>query len=205
MNDKIYTRHLQCVLAISFLMLPSFSHAVTTLVSPSRYTVNEGVAFTLGNSGADHFLFNWTDPSGDPALSFSDQIDPTLVLTRGQTYTFQRITGSHPFIIMNNTAAGFIDGSDGSFFRTTTDSALITAATLQPSGDFTASGGTPGNTITWTPDQLGDFWYTCSVTSHTGMTGLITVIPEPSSFAVLAGLGAFGLVATRRLRIKRIG
>ncbi len=33
-----------------------------------------------------------------------------------------------------------------------------------------------------------------------GTTGMITVIPEPSAFAALAGLGALGLVASRRRR-----
>ena len=94
---------------------------------------------------------------------------------------------------MNDTAATFISGSDGSYFRTS--SAGITAATL-----FTASAGPSGTIISWTPTQAGDFWYTCTVTSHPGMTGKITVIPEPSSVGLIAG--GFVFAAFRRRRVK---
>lgn len=181
-------------------MLATMSHAVTTLVSPSRYTVTEGVAFTLGNSGASDFLFNWTDP-GAGGASFSGIADPTLVLTLGQTYTFQRTTTAHPFVIMDNTAAGFISGEDGTFARTSTSTLDISGATLTPVDDFTANPATddgPGNIISWTPTEVGDYWYTCTVTNHTGMTGKITVIPEPSTIALLAGGFAFAALRRRR-------
>ena len=179
-------------------MLATMSHAVTTLVSPSRYSVTEGVAFTLGNNGASDFLFNWTDQSGAPPLSSSNVADPTLILTLGQTYTFQRITTAHPFVIMNNTAAAFMSGADGSYSRTTTSSTDINNATLTPIANFTANPGTPGNSISWTPSQVGDYWYTCTVTSHPGMAGKITVIPEPSAFGLLAGGFAFAAFRRRR-------
>lgn len=183
---------------VAFLILPTFSHAITTLVSPSVYSVSESVDFTIGNSGSSSFLLNWTDPTGNPALSFSGITDPTLVLTLGQTYTFQRISTAHPFAIMDNSAAAFIDGTDGSYFRTTTDSAVITSAILEPNDQFIANPGTPGNLITWTPDQLGDFWYTCTVTSHTGMAGLISVVPEPSAFGLITGVFALTALGSRR-------
>lgn len=179
-------------------MLATKAHAVTTLVSPSRYSATEGVAFTLGNNGASDFLFNWTDPSGIPPLSFSNIADPTLILTLGQTYTFQRITNAHPFVIMNNSAAIFMSGTDGNYSRTTTSSTDINNATLTPVANFTANPGTPGNTISWTPSQAGDFWYTCTVTSHPGMAGKITVIPEPSAFGLIAGGFAFAAFRRRR-------
>lgn len=169
------------------------SHAVTTLVSPSSYAVSEGVAFTMGNTAASDFTFNWTDPSGAPPLSFTGKADPTLVLTLGQTYTFQRTSVNHPFAIMDNSAAAFITGTDGSYLRTISDSSLITAATL-----LTVSPREPGTVVSWTPNQLGDFWYTCTVTSHPGMTGLITVVPEPSAFGLIAGGLAFAGLRRRR-------
>jgi hypothetical protein len=94
---------------------------------------------------------------------------------------------------MDNSAAVFIGGTDGNHFRTTTDSGLITAATL-----LTVSPGTPGDVISWTPSQVGDFWYTCTVTSHPDMAGKITVIPEPSAFALIAGGFAFAALRRRR-------
>lgn len=197
MKIKKHPRLIYCSIASSFFMLATMSHAVTTLVSPNRYTVTEGVAFTLGNISASHFTFNWTDP-GLNGVSFAGIEDPTLVLTLGQTYTFQRISDFHPFVIMDNTAADFIDGSDGTFFRTSTSASDISGATLTPVEDFTANPGTPGNTISWTPTEVGDFWYTCTVTSHTAMTGKITVIPEPSTIALLAGGFAFAALRRRR-------
>lgn len=179
-------------------MLAAMTHAATTLVIPSKYSVTEGVDFTLGNNGASDFLFNWTDPSGAPPLSFSGIADPTLVLTLGQSYTFQRISGSHPFAIMSNSAAIFISGTDGSFFRTSTASSDINNATLTPVADFTADPGPTSDLITWTPSQVGDFWYTCTVTGHTGMTGKLTVVPEPSAFGFIAGGFAIAALLRRR-------
>ena len=179
-------------------MLATMAHAVTTLVSPSRYSVTEGVAFTLGNNGAADFHFNWTDPSGAPPLSFSNIADPTLILTLGQTYTFQRTTGLHPFVIMNNTAAAFMSGTDGAYNRTTSSSTDINNATLTPIADFTADPAETTDLITWTPSQTGDFWYTCSVTGHPGMAGKITVIPESSAFGLIAGGFAFAALRRRR-------
>ena len=198
MKNKTYPRLIPSGIASSFLMLTTMSHAVTTLVSPSRYSVTEGVAFTLGNNGASDFLFTWTDPSGAPPLSSSNIADPTLILSLGQTYIFQRITTAHPFAIMNNTAAAFINGADGTYSRTTTNSTDINNATLTPIADFTASPAPTTDLITWTPGQVGDFWYTCTVTSHPGMAGKITVIPEPSAFGLIAGGFAFAAFRRRR-------
>jgi len=174
-----------------------YASALTVSESANVYSVNEGVSFDIGNSGASDFLFSWSDPNPS-ANSFSALADPTLVLTIGETYTFQRTSGSHPFIIMDNSASAFISGTDGAYSRTTSDSALITAATLTPIANFTADPSPTTDLISWTPDALGDFWYTCSVTGHTGMTGLISVVPEPSSFALIASASAFALACLRR-------
>jgi len=177
----------------------SFTSALTVPVSASIYSVDEGVSFDIQNNGASDFLFSWNDPAPSSS-SFSALADPTLILTIGETYNFQRTTNSHPFIIMDNSASEFISGTDGSYVRTTTDGALISAATLTPIEDFTAEPAPATDLISWTPDTQGDFWYTCSVTSHRGMTGLIRVVPEPSSFALIAAAGAFALVCLRRRR-----
>jgi plastocyanin len=200
MKNQIHSRLFQSGIAASFLMLGTMTHAATTLVSASRYAVTEGVAFTLGNTFSSDFVFNWTDPSGTPAPTFSGISDPTLVLSIGQTYTFQRITSSHPFAIMDTTATVFMAGTDGSYNRTTTDSAAITAATLPatPAGDFIAQPSPTQDLISWTPTQAGDFWYTCTVASHGGMTGKITVVPEPSGIALIASGLVFGILRRRR-------
>ena len=181
---------------VATLCIP-YASALTVSESANVYSVNEGVSFDIGNSGASDFLFSWSDPNPS-ANSFSALADPTLVLTIGETYTFQRTSGSHPFIIMGSSASAFISGTDGSYSRTTSDSALITAATLTPIANFTADPSPSSDLISWTPDALGDFWYTCSVSGHTGMTGLISVVPEPSSFALIASASAFALACLRR-------
>ena len=194
MNKKPNQRHLQYGIVSSFLLLAPLSHAATTLVSTSKYLVNEGVAFAIGNSGASGFLFSWTDSSG----AFSGVSDPTLVLEIGQTYTFQRTAAAHPFAIMDNSASTFIAGTDGSYSRTSSIAADITAAILTPTADFTASPAPTEDFITWIPTQVGDYWYTCTVASHLGMTGKITIVPEPSVFCLVAGGVAFAALRRRR-------
>ena len=182
---------LSLTLAISFT---GAAIAETTQDGPI-FTIDEGVDFGLNNAGASDYLFNWTDPGG--GSSFTDEVDPTLILTAGETYTFVRNTPAHPFIIMDSSAASFITGTDGAYQRTTTDGALLDAATLTPIADFTADPAPSGDVITWTP-SIGDYWYTCRVTGHLGMTGRIQVVPEPTSLGLL-GFGGLALIG-RRLR-----
>jgi plastocyanin len=194
MHKSSASPHLIPLFVVLLLTTLTFSaQAVTTLVSPSIYSVTERVTFSLANNGASDFLFSWTDPSGSPANSFTNIADPTLKLSIGQTYTFQRTSTSHPFVIMNNTISSFISGTDGSFSRTTSDFNTITSATI-----FTANPGTPGAAANWTPTIAGDYFYTCSVGSHGGMTGKISVIPEPSSLSLL--LLSLGALSIRRRR-----
>jgi len=181
-GSSAFPRLFRACVALLLITLTFSAQAVTTLVSTSIYSVTEGVTFSLANNGASDFLFSWTDPFGTPAKSFTNIADPTLRLTIGQTYTFQRTSGSHPFAIMNNTISSFISGTDGSFSRTTSDFNTITNATI-----FTANPGTPGPAVNWTPTIAGDYFYTCSVGSHGGMTGKIVAVavPEPSSLSLL--------------------
>jgi len=90
---------------------------------------------------------------------------------------------------LNNTIASSIGGTDGSFFRKSSDFSTYSSATI-----FTAASGTPGIAVNWAPTIAGDYFYTCSVGSHGDMTGKISVIPEPSSLSLLLlSLGAFSL------------
>ncbi|MEO0454312.1 MAG: cupredoxin domain-containing protein [Verrucomicrobiota bacterium] len=153
-----------------------------TVQNGAVYRVDEGVTFYLRNSGASHYLFSWSDSSG----VYTDVIDPTLVLTYGRQYNFERISGSHPFVITDDTLP--VTGTDGSFSRTTTDGTTIDNATLTPIADFTADQFTNSGTLStdfigWKPalaDQ-GDYFYTCRVTGHTGMTGAIQITGGPGT------------------------
>lgn len=190
MSKKFWCSLITAGFSASLLLLATVSHASTVLLGPSLYRITEGVAFTLGNNASNDFTFNWTDP-GEGGASWSNVVDPTLVLTLGQTYSFQRISAAHPFIIMSNAAAAFIDtqNGNGNFFRTSQDATLINSTILSPAVDYTANpgpSGAPGNVISWTPGTEGDFWYTCQVASHTLMAGGINVVPEPSGVGLVA-------------------
>ena len=175
-------RHLLPFFALLLVASPAL--AVTAEIAPNVYQVTEGVAFELENVGASDFLFNWTDSNG----TFTDVVDPTLVLTIGQTYTFQRLTPAHPFVITDDTLP--VSGTDGFFNRSTFDGAVIDAATLTPIADFTADPGPTTDLISWTPNMIADYFYTCRVTSHPGMTGAI----RTTDSAVSNDEGSFGAV-----------
>ncbi len=182
-----YKLTLLCALSVQL------SHAATTALPNNTFAVDEGVAFTIGNNGASDFVFNWTD-----STVTSNILDPKLILTVGETYTFERTTDLHPFAITDDTLSTTVNF--GSLVRDTTDSAVITTATLS-GGSFVAQ-PSGGSTITWTPTaaEIGDYFYTCTVTGHTGMTGSIQVVdavPEPSS-SLLALLGSGFLFIRRR-------
>ena len=182
-----YKLTLLCALSVQL------SHAATTALPNNTFAVDEGVAFTIGNNGASDFVFNWTD-----STVTSNILDPKLILTVGETYTFERTTDAHPFAITDDTLPTTVNF--GSLVRDTTDSAVITTATLS-GGSFVAQ-PSGGSTITWTPTaaEIDDYFYTCTVTGHTGMTGSIQVVdavPEPSS-SLLALLGSGFLFIRRR-------
>ncbi|MGC6455848.1 MAG: PEP-CTERM sorting domain-containing protein [Coraliomargaritaceae bacterium] len=163
----------------------SLLSAVTTNPSSSVYSVTEGVNFIIGNTGAIDFTISWEDSNG----FFGDPSDPTLILTAGQTYTFQRSTSAHPFIITDDTLP--VSGTDGSYARTAYDSTTLNNALLGGPSDLDTFVADPGpNTsdlISWTPttSDIGDnFYYTCYVTGHPDMTGRISVVPEPATVSL---------------------
>ena len=120
--------------------------ANTTLISPSVYTVTASTAFTTTANGASDYLFSWTDADSD---SFSAIADPTLILTVGETYTFQRLDSAHPLVITSDLLP--VTGTDGSYARSTTNLDDITDNQLTPTADFTADPGPTSDLITWTP------------------------------------------------------
>jgi hypothetical protein len=158
-----------------FLLLAAPVQAATTLLSPHVYMVDAGVDFTISHSGTSSYLFGWSDGSG----TFTDIEDPSFVFMVGETYSFQRTTAGHPLALCDATLP--VDGTDGSFFRTTTDVAVIDAATLTPAADFIADPAPTTDLITWTPGplDLGNFYYTCRDGADVGMTGKTRVV-EPA-------------------------
>ncbi len=178
-----------------FLALVNFSglaSAATTMISANVYQVDAGVTFNISNSGASDYLFSWADGG----TNFTNIADATFILTAGETYNFLRTTSAHPFVITDDTLP--VSGSDGSFSRTTTDGAVIDNSTLAPIADFTADPAPTTDQIVWATGA-GNYFYTCRVTGHTGMTGSIQVIPEPSS-TLLSCVGIFSALLLRRSR-----
>ena len=157
------------VLALS---IAGSAAAETTQVTANEYRVEAGVDFTINAFGSANYSFNWSDTSG----VYANVTDPTLVLVVGQTYTFRLVTNSHPFVITDSSLP--VSGSAGSYSRTTTNSTLIDRATLDPIPDFTANPAPSDDVITWTlrARDEGDYFYTCRIPSHPGMTGAIQVI-----------------------------
>lgn len=180
-------------LGIAFLTWASVASALTSSVGSSRYEITEGVSFDIDNAGASDFLFSWTDP-GSGSASFSNIADPTLVLTAGQSYTFERKTGSHPFAITDSSLS--VSGSDGSYVRDLDYGDSI----LDPNADFTSNPG-GGDPITWalTVDDIGTYYTICTVSGHPEMTGKIVVVPEASMLPLVA-LVALVTILPRRVR-----
>ncbi|MEO1585495.1 MAG: cupredoxin domain-containing protein [Planctomycetota bacterium] len=181
---------MKTITAIATLALAGTTAAQTTEINPSRFRVETGVAFELLNQGAANYLFAWTDASG----SFSGLVDPTLEIVAGQTYTFQRFSGSHPFAICDDTLP--VSGEDGEIFRTSPSISVINAATLAPIADFTANPAPTTDLITWTPSEadVGVYYYTCTIAGHLGMTGAIEVIPAAEE-PCLADVNGDGIVS----------
>jgi len=154
------------------MFIATLGHAQTTQIEPHVFRVESGVSFELSNFGTSSYLFSWTDSSG----SVVNEEDPTLILTAGQTYTFSRITGGHPFVITDTSLP--VTGSDGSYFRTTVSGAVIDAATLAPIADFTADPAPTTDLIDWAlvASDIGDYFYTCRITGHLDMTGRIEIV-----------------------------
>jgi len=165
-------KHLAIALVAICLAAPAV--AETTQLSTHVYKVDEGVTFSISNSGATSFLLSWSDSGG----TFTDVEDPSIILSINETYVFKRTTGSHPLLITDATLP--TDGTDGSYFRTTTDAGVINAAVLTPVADFTADPAPTSDEISWTPSgsQIGNYFYTCAVVFHTGMTGGIRVVMD---------------------------
>ena len=70
-----------------------------TLTQISSRGVEDALRWSLGASGTNHYTFT------GPGLTGTVN-DPTIYLTRGQTYIFENNSGGHPFYIKTSTANG---------------------------------------------------------------------------------------------------
>lgn len=171
------------ITTITLATMSTATLADTTQTGPNSYTIDEGVTFTILNQAASSFLLSWSDDSG----TFTDIPDPTITLSSGQTYIFDNETFSHPFRM--TTDALPVSGTDGNYSRDTFDIAIIDGTSLQPIDEFTADPEPAVDVITWMPGDgdAGEYYYTCLVLSHAGMTGKIIVEAPATCPADLTG------------------
>jgi plastocyanin len=190
---------LRSVLIAFLLSAATAAHAVTTRVGTNNvYQVDQGVTFNIGNIESNHFTFTWQDGY----TVFGGIQDPTLYLSAGQTYTFRRDTSGHNFVLLKPSFTYMTGSEQSGYTRSTSIESFISDHTR----GVAVFGG---NVITFKPTDQEinlDFWYTCQVTSHPGMAGKITVIPEPSTLGLAAAaLLGLALVKQRSRRTKGPG
>ena len=137
----------------------SFSGDGSSLTGAGTTTTAE---WTLGADGSNHYTF--TGPGVTAGAT-----DPTIYLTRGQTYKFKNRSGGHPFRIQTS-------------FQNTGGTAYNDGITNNAAGN--------GEDLYWevrndTPDVL---YYQC--TSHTNMSGRINMIGGESKVVGLTSTTA---------------
>lgn len=197
------------ILIFSFCLLAKVSPAETTLVRPNVYNVPDSVAFSIGANGASDFVFDWPNPNSSSGVQTSGIYDPTLILSIGSTYTFQRNSSAHPFVILDTLSdrSRYFSGTDGNFYRNFPDmSALTILFTASPTSTDYYGYPVAGNIVSWTPTIAGDYFYTCTVGSHQSMAGLLTVVatvPEPATLTFTAILLLFVLLYRRFYSAKK--
>ncbi len=128
--------------------------------------------------------------SGMSAYVIGGANNPTLTLTRGQTYTFNVTVGGHPFWITTVRGAG--DAEANKF-----------------SSGVTGNGASPGTVTFVVPSTApSTLFYQCSF--HDPMGGTLTIVAAPSvpalgpvGMATLAGLLLVGAVSILRRRRAR--
>ena len=137
----------------------SFSGDGSSLTGAGTTTTAE---WTLGADGSNHYTF--TGPGVTAGAT-----DPTIYLTRGQTYKFKNRSGGHPFRIQTS-------------FQNTSGTAYNDGIVNNAAGN--------GTDLYWevrndTPDVL---YYQC--TAHTNMSGRINMISGESKVVGLTSTTA---------------
>lgn len=114
-------------------------------------------------------------PVGTSAWDINGTNNPSLILVRGQTYSFSVSAIGHPFAIKTVQGTG-------------PNNLFATGVT---------NNGTQSGTVTFTVPQSAPntLFYDCE--NHAPMTGTITVIPEPAE-GMLAAMGLMMLAFRRR-------
>ena len=185
---------------IVLLKLVSVASAfgVVNIYVESTNTYSLGLSTDIELTGGNgNFYFDFI---GGGDLPDSTQ-DTKLILSTLKTYTFTHVGAGHPFVVLSDTQMAPYNPNDptpglrDSFPSNRTASDAYVAASNSESLFLNIS-----DSFTWTPTaaEIGDYWYTCGIAGHKDFLGEIEVVPEPSSYALLIGALAVGLVALRR-------
>jgi hypothetical protein len=158
----------------------------TTDASASSFTFNSvtiGINSVL-TAGGDYAVNLYSDAAGKPDVSLGSLSGDTPSAGGNYTYTSSGIalTALTPYwVVIESTGTG-------QYFQNMTASSSV-------------SGGWGISTqVNYSPDS-GTFWYLAGTAGHRPQLSIsATAVPEPSTYAMLAGLGALGLVLTRRRR-----
>ena len=111
-------------------------------------TTSSAISMTTNSGDGSNYTITGTDRQ----FGHNSSTDPGITLYLGDTITFDNsaLGGSHPM---------YIRVSDGG------------ASVSNP-----AATGEGTDTVSWTPNAAGTYYYQCGVAGHTGMIGTITVL-----------------------------
>jgi hypothetical protein len=194
----------------------SFSAGAPTNNLLDSTGANSGVSLTMLNPGGTQYwgaAYAGTPWNFGPSM-FTATANPVSLTFNNLSAYFPN--GFYALVYVNgsltNTGAGVSDGTTTYYFKpsdpASTTPSLITATAHPGAGNFTA-----GNYAKFGSDLAPYLTNSVSFTippgvitaGNVGIGGvqLIGVIPEPSTYAAIAGLLAFGLVGLHRLRRRR--
>jgi hypothetical protein len=184
---------LSIILLLSLLTIcaPLSLQGKTTAIGGGIYYVTEGVHFEIYAYSSGSFFFSWTDPDG---TEFNNIQDPTLYLTIGETYTFERSSTGNPLrLTTDRLPVEKVPSVAGPYYRRTTeDLDEIDAASLTPLTEFTADPSGVDGTLSGdivvlnvTASIIGTLYYTSLVPGNSEMTGLLIVEDTSGSTAAV--------------------
>ena len=193
-------RLLSILISLNFIVTTATFGAVNVYDSASDVYYLESSTDIDLTGGSGNFYFDFLDDGALP----SSTSDTKLILNTSSTYTFTHVGSGHPFIILEHSFMSPFNPNTSTGLRDSFPTTLPEAAAY-----VTVSDSEPlylvaniEDSFTWSPSELeiGSYWYTCAISGHRDFLGQISVVPEPSNYALLLGGLALGLIVFLRRR-----